>query len=66
MGIKRLRCVDGKVRRFQTSTDHTYTEGILAGQKTGAVSDTICLECNYNFGIHSWNAIKDELKEHTC
>jgi hypothetical protein len=66
MAMKKVRCYDGKVRYFQTSTKVRYQSGIVAGQFTGAVSDTKCLECGYNFGVHSWMAIVEELRRHVC
>jgi len=55
--IKKLRCKDGIVRRFQTCRASYINDNF---------NDIKCLECDANFGVHSFCAVKEKLKAHIC
>jgi hypothetical protein len=54
--VKKLRCNDGIVREFTTSQV----------QFDGRDNEIMCTKCKEEFGVHSWNAYKERLKEHVC
>ena len=52
----RLRCIDGKVRRFKVAALHA----------TGFFVEARCLECGYEFGVHDTKRLKPRFRQHIC
>jgi hypothetical protein len=61
----KLRCVDGKIRRFMVAkNDGDKAED---GQTRIAGSrEARCLECGESFGIYETKMLRPRFKEHTC
>lgn len=54
---KKIKCYDGIVREFYTTRLNKFW---------AEFTSTICCNCGFNWGEHSFNTIKEELKKHTC
>ena len=62
----KLKCDDGKVRRFGIALcDGDYESD---GTRFGGVSgrEARCMECGYPFGFHDTKIIKHLFKKHVC
>jgi len=53
----KLRCADGKVRKFRVSKFDPYSGNWLHAR---------CLECFYDFDVHDLKILKPKFKNHTC
>jgi len=56
----KIKCIDGKVRRFRIAKSKYETEiGINA-------QESKCLECGEEFGVSDTKVLKPIWKKHTC
>ena len=54
---RKLKCNDGIIREFYTSSFNKHW---------GEWYSTECCNCGCNWGVHSFNSYKEELKKHDC
>jgi len=60
----KLKCDDGKVRRFQvTKCDGDY---LSDGTRQNGDIESACLECGEEFGFHDTKILKPWFKSHVC
>ena len=60
----KIKCDDGIVREFRTSS--YLKDDLSKGVYKGDLRDSVCLNCNYNFGIHDTKILKPLWKKHNC
>jgi len=61
----KLRCVDGKIRRFIAAKNDG--DRLEDGQTRIAGSrEARCLECGESFGIYDTAFVRPRFREHTC
>lgn len=55
----KIRCIDGKVRRFKVADNALH-------QMYGNADEAKCLECGFQFGCHDTKILKPEFRKHIC
>ena len=60
----KLKCNDGKVRRFYPS--HTDGQRMPSGYRASGSAEAECEECHEKFGVHDLKILKPVFKAHVC
>lgn len=53
----KLKCDDGVTREFETTKLNPYS---------GKYTESYCVECGEEFGVHDTKILKPEFKKHIC
>jgi hypothetical protein len=62
----KLKCTDGKVRKFLICRPRTITTAYGEVVDIGGLLEAECVECNEKFGCHDTYILKPKFLSHVC